>query len=961
MDGSTQSHQHLLARFYRAMLFMCLTFLFLGVPFLFVRKHAVIAILLTVILHTGYCWQLAWRGRVQQSLNRFALLIWWIVVPMIYLGQSSAFMGLLLSISILLAVVVSTRAGLLYGLSYLAASFLYVVLVHFNMAPPPYFIGTPTVQWFLNAIVFWITLLPITTLINELRHSVENVEKEFIKRSSVEAELRLTVQAAQQATVAKSQFLANMSHEIRTPMNAIIGMLKLLQNTELSSRQKDYAVKSDGAAHSLLGLLNDILDFSKVEAGKLTLEQVPFCLEHVLRNLAVVLFANVGKKRIEVLFDIDPNIAVVLVGDPMRLQQVLINLGGNAIKFTEHGEVVLSIKQLDATAEAENLEFAVRDSGIGITAEDQKRLFTAFSQAESSTTRRFGGTGLGLSISKRLVELMGGSIHLQSASGEGSTFSFTLSFPVAKEVPEELTVPKRTATSTMRALIVDDNPIAGELLSGMVQSWGWSADVATSGLQALELVERERHTASGKFPYPVIYLDWLMSEMDGLETARRLRDLSKQFKGTQPLIIMVTANGRELLEQRSQEEQESLNGFLVKPVTASMLLDETLDAMGGKSGIRQITRARSSKRRLNGVRILVVEDNLINQQVAEELLMAEGAIVSLAANGQLGVDAVSAAAPQFDVVLMDIQMPVLDGYAATQVIRTALGLHDLPIVAMTANAMASDRDACLSSGMTEHVGKPFDMGHLVSLLLRITGIHVSEEQSDAEAVKSAHREEKIVQIPGLELETALARMSGLSSLYVRSALEFLVVLETVPENLQGLIKGNDKKICQRFLHTLKGNAATLGATELASEAARLERMCVESEAQTVLPEGSRSLSDLCRSTHEILTLAIVKLQGANGGDQESTVIATDEPGGLVSSVDLAITLDALQQFDILLCASNLSALQFFADLRGKLRGLPSDFENAIDAALQALDLEKAHDLCLHAFQSIDESNLKQTS
>jgi signal transduction histidine kinase/CheY-like chemotaxis protein len=814
------------------------------------------------------------------------------------------------------------------------------------------------VQWFISAIVFVITLLPITMMIDGLRRSVDELKKEFGQRARVESELRLAVQSAQQATVAKSQFLANMSHEIRTPMNAIIGMLRLLLNTELTAQQKDYAVKSDGAAHSLLGLLNDILDFSKVEAGKLTLERVPFRLDQVLRNLSVVLAANVGNKGIEVLFDIDPQVPLVLLGDPTRLQQVLVNLGGNAIKFTDCGQVVLSIRQVSATTDGCSLNFAVHDSGIGITPENQKNLFSAFSQAESSTTRRFGGTGLGLSICKRLVEMMGGDIHLTSAPGVGSTFSFTLSLPVAKDIPVELQLPEHVHLPDIRALVIDDNAISGELLVGMVKSWGGAADLVMSGEHALARVEQIRLSGARDFPYAFIYVDWQMPQMDGWETVRRMREASKAFAGPEPRIMMVTSNGRETLAQRSQEEQDSLNGFLVKPITAAMLQDATRDVLAGKSGIRQMVKGRSSKRRLNGIRVLVVEDNLLNQQVADELLTTEGAIVSLAANGQLGVEAVSSAAPQFDVVLMDIQMPAMDGYVATQIIREELGLKLLPIVAMTANAMASDREACLSAGMNEHIGKPFDMRRLVAILLHVTGIQVSDEPRVVDEPGTGQGGLQIIHIPNLDLHAALARMSGMRSLYARSARDFLCVLDTVVLDLKALVDSKDTKKTQMFLHTLKGNAGTLGATELAREAARLGRMCSESDHQTVLPGAFESLAGLCRSTHESLSLAIAQLQGlANAGQGVGTPVKKIQPAA--SSLDLASSLEALRGLDALLCSDDLSAMQTFAELRGTLQGLPEHFDDAMDDALQGLDLGKAHSLCSEAVRSIQDLQLNQ--
>lgn len=522
---------------------------------------------------------------------------------------------------------------------------------------------------------------------------------------------------AEQASLAKSQFLANMSHELRTPMNAILGMLQLLDGTELTDKQRGYTHNTASAARSLLSLLNDILDFSKVEAGKMTLDPRPFRTDQLLRDLSVILSANVGSKTIEVLFDVDPAVPHAVVGDDMRLQQVLINLGGNAVKFTEHGEVVIRLRLKATNGDRAFVEFAVSDTGIGIAPENQAHIFSGFSQAEASTTRRFGGTGLGLAICQRLVGLMGGSLQLHSAPGEGSNFHFTI--PLQLAPPVALASPRHPLLA-QRALVVDDNLVARTLLATMARSLGWEVDVAESGPEALRQVQARREAGA---PYQVIFMDWRMPEWDGWETTRRIREATQ---GTGPLILMVSANGRAMMAERTADEQALLNGFLVKPVTASMLLDAVMDAQAASAtaatGANPAAPQTLAKpQRLQGMKLLVVEDNKINQLVAKGLLKQEGADITLADNGRIAVDLLTAQPDAFEAVLMDVQMPVMDGYEATRTLRALPGFADLPVIAMTANAMASDREACLAAGMNDHVGKPFEIDHLVATLRHFTG------------------------------------------------------------------------------------------------------------------------------------------------------------------------------------------------------------------------------------------------
>jgi CheY-like chemotaxis protein len=504
-----------------------------------------------------------------------------------------------------------------------------------------------------------------------------------------------------------------------------------------------------------------------------------------------------------------------------------------------------------------------------------------------------------------------------------------------------------------RVLVVDDNPIAAELTLRMVRSWGWSAELAKSGKEAIGLLSVQCATANLDFPYPVIYMDWKMPEMDGWETTRQIRELAQRRRLPQPSIIMLTAHGRDMLAHRTEAEQDQINGFLVKPATAFMLYDALIDAQSGNAGIRKLTKGRSSTRQLSGMRILVVEDNLINQQVADELLSSQGAIVSLAANGQLGVDAVAAAAPQFDVVLMDLQMPVLDGYGATRAIREELKLRHLPIIAMTANAMASDREACLAAGMNEHIGKPFDMAKLVSLLIRTTGFHVDTAPSDtpdaaspqasaspsASGSTSPAPDRPVPEVAGLDIQTALNRLSGMRSLYLRTAKDFVKILETaVPELRQCLVAG-DKAQAMMRLHTLKGNAGTLGAMEMAAQAATLEKLCKTSAGMAECEAALTQFDLLVRDTQGKMREAIALL-GAEESPK-SPITAETLFTGVVSDA----ARQALHKIAALAKAANLEVLQSFAEVRELLGEFPVESMDALDEALQSLDLEAASSIC----------------
>jgi signal transduction histidine kinase/CheY-like chemotaxis protein len=686
--------------------------------------------------------------------------------------------------------------------------------------------------------------------------------RDITERVQHEEYLQEARDIAEQATLSKGQFLANMSHEIRTPMNAILGMLKLMHATDLNARQFDYVHKAEGAAQSLLGLLNDILDFSKIEAGKLELDPQPFSPERILRELSVILALNLGNKPVELLYDIDPTIPRALLGDAMRLQQVLINLGGNALKFTQSGEVVVHMRALEHQAHATRLLIGVRDTGIGIAPENQAKIFSDFSQAEASTTRRYGGTGLGLSICKRLVELMGGKLAVASALGQGSDFHFEITLPHAEApTPTALAVPEPEPV-VLNVLVVDDNAKSRELLQSMMRSLGWSVDAVAGGQAAIDRVQaRARNHESA---YQVIFVDCEMPGLDGWETMAQLRQLGTAFG--KPICIMMTVHNRQALTHRTPQEQAALNAVLVKPVTAAMIREVVSEARAGRDTLRRKDRVPTKTGlRLKGMRLLVVEDNLVNQQVARELLVAEGAEVELADNGLAAVSALTQArhAAPFHVILMDVQMPVMDGFTATRVIRKDLGMDTIPIIAMTANAMASDREDCLEAGMTDHIGKPFDLNYLVNLLLQKSSFQ-PVQTADAAAllpatpmVKSTAVKVGVVEV---DIEKALSHLEGLTDLYIDLAKQFIEELEGVVAEYDRMLSASLLPEVVRQMHTLKGTAATLGVMPLSYLALDIEKLCKASTDTADALARKPELTAMADASIVALRAAIVKLE-----------------------------------------------------------------------------------------------------
>ncbi|MEY2666445.1 MAG: hypothetical protein RLZZ384_616, partial [Pseudomonadota bacterium] len=629
---------------------------------------------------------------------------------------------------------------------------------------------------------------------------------------------------AEDTTQMKSDFLANMSHEIRTPMNAILGISHLVSKTHLTNKQRDYIKKIQGSSQHLLGIINDILDLSKIESGKILIEQVDFKVEKVLTNLVNLISDKAKDKGLALIFDIDENLPEYLNGDPLRLGQILINYANNAVKFTEKGEIIVTVKVLEETDNDLFLHFSVRDTGIGLSGDAIEKLFQSFQQADSSTSRKYGGSGLGLSISKQLAELMSGEVGVESELGKGSLFWFTAKL---KKAVKKTRYPSHVSSlKGRRVLVVDDNEIARYELENMLSNIGLSVTQVSKGTTALKYMRMAEKVGE---PYEIVFLDWYMPEMDGAETAKAIRDLGLKL---QPHLVMVTAHGRE--EVIKEMHVAGLDDVFIKPVNASLLFDSVMRLLNETPDHHlefsedkdeysyDLSSLINELKIIYGTSILVVEDNELNQEVALGLLLDEGFSVDIANDGKEAIYMINN--KYYDIVLMDMQMPVMDGVSATIEIRKDPKFTHLPIVAMTANAMPQDKENCKNAGMNDYISKPIDPAELFRALLKWIRPTLKEELrelTDDFYIEPPLNEELPV-IDGLDTQLGMQRVLGKKALYMNMLKNYVRGQEGLPELLNEALNKNDFELAQRLVHTAKSVSGNIGAMTLYTIAGNIE-------------------------------------------------------------------------------------------------------------------------------------------